>query len=197
MLRYISKRNSGLVIAGVALVGVCLETNTFPQWKQHCPLVAGSNLMKQLISTRLVSHCEYGTSDVKQPFKTTQSGLKYRDLNVVDKSGSEEATNRIMYASKGDIVIVHYTGWLEGFDSDQKFDSSYDRDSPLIFQVGVGQVIPGWDEGLLTDLRVGIQRELIIPSTLAYAEYGVPGVIPPYATLYFRVELKGVHPIRR
>ncbi len=80
------------------MVGICQETNNFRQ----CPFVADSNLMKQLISTRLVSHCEYGTSDVKQPFKTTQSGLKYRDLNVVDKSGSKEATNRIVYARKGE-----------------------------------------------------------------------------------------------
>lgn len=144
-------------------------------------------------------------------FQTTKTGLQYRDISTTSvseettttsqpsstSSSSSTSQSKVLFAQQGDVVIVHYTGWLEGFDSSYKFDSSYDRGSPLIFQVGVGQVIPGWDEGLLTNLKVGTQRELIIPSSLAYGEDGIAGVIPPNATLYFRVQLVGVYPIRR
>lgn len=87
---------------------------------------------------------------------------------------------------------VHYTGWLDDFESEKKFDSSYDRRSPLSFPVGTRKVIAGWDEGILTDLKVGGKRNLIIPPELGYGSRGAGGVIPPNAKLYFSIELVGI-----
>lgn len=94
----------------------------------------------------------------------------------------------------GNTIQVHYTGWLNGFDSKQKFDSSVDRGEPLTFTVGKGQVIAGWDEALLTDMPVGSIREVIIPPQLGYGARGAGNVIPPNATLYFRMELVSISP---
>lgn len=109
---------------------------------------------------------------------TTASGLKYSDL-VVGKGASPVAGKR---------VKVHYTGTLE---NGKKFDSSVDRNEPFSFVIGVGQVIPGWDEGVMT-MKVGGKRKLIIPSKLGYGASGAGGVIPPNATLLFDVELLDV-----
>jgi peptidylprolyl isomerase len=114
--------------------------------------------------------------------KTTESGLKYVDTKVGDGASPVP----------GDTVRVHYTGWLESFESEKKFDSSYDRRSPLVFRVGTGQVIKGWDEALLTDMKVGTVRNVIIPAALGYGSRGAGGVIPPGATLYFKMELVGI-----
>jgi peptidylprolyl isomerase len=115
-------------------------------------------------------------------YTTTDSGLKYLDL----KEGTGEVPK------PGDIVRVHYTGWLDGFESEKKFDSSYDRRSPLSFPVGAKRVIAGWDEGILTNLKVGGKRNLIIPPDLGYGSRGAGGVIPPNAVLYFTIELVGI-----
>ena len=109
---------------------------------------------------------------------TTASGLKYIDTQV-----GSGATPK-----KGQTVRVHYTGTLA---SGQKFDSSVDRGEPFEFQIGVGQVIKGWDEGVLSR-KVGGKRTLIVPSNLGYGSRGVGGVIPPDAELHFDVELLGV-----
>jgi peptidylprolyl isomerase len=111
-------------------------------------------------------------------YTTTDSGLKYYDF----EAGSGEAVQ------SGQQVEVHYTGWLE---DGTMFDSSLLRGQGFVFPVGVGQVIPGWDEGVLT-MKVGGKRQLVIPAALAYGESGAGGVIPPNATLSFEVELLGV-----
>ncbi len=91
----------------------------------------------------------------------------------------------------GQSVKVHYTGWLDDFESPKKFDSSYDRGKPLSFRAGVGQVIAGWDEALL-QMKIGEKRNVIIPPGLGYGARGAGGVIPPNATLYFTMELKSI-----
>jgi FKBP-type peptidyl-prolyl cis-trans isomerase FkpA len=108
----------------------------------------------------------------------TETGLRYEDMR--EGTGAE--------AMPGQIVTVHYTGWLP--DGTQ-FDSSRDYDQPFQTPIGVGRVIGGWDEGI-PGMRVGGQRKLVIPPALAYGESGAGGVIPPNATLVFDVELLDV-----
>lgn len=92
-------------------------------------------------------------------------------------------------AVAGKRVTVHYTGWLT---DGTKFDSSKDRGQPFTFQLGGGQVIKGWDQGV-AGMKVGGIRKLTIPSDLGYGARGAGGVIPPNATLVFEVELLGVN----
>ena len=83
---------------------------------------------------------------------------------------------------------MHYTGTLE---DGKKFDSSYDRSEPFKFQIGVGQVIRGWEEGVL-GMCAGEKRRLIVPPELGYGDQGAGDIIPGGATLHFDVELMGV-----
>ncbi|SFW14492.1 peptidylprolyl isomerase [Cellulophaga fucicola] len=112
-------------------------------------------------------------------FEETASGLRYK---VIQKGTSG------VKAESGKTVSVHYEGSLT---SGQVFDSSYKRNEPIDFQLGVGQVIPGWDEGIAL-LEVGDKARFVIPSNLAYGSAGAGGVIPPNASLIFDVELMGV-----
>ncbi|WP_299334669.1 peptidylprolyl isomerase [uncultured Psychroserpens sp.] len=111
-------------------------------------------------------------------FDETKSGLRYQIIQKGDGKAAEA----------GKMVSVHYKGQLA---DGTVFDSSYKRNAPLDFQVGVGQVIPGWDEGICL-LNVGDKARLVIPSDLAYGAAGAGGVIPPNATLVFDVELMDV-----
>lgn len=108
-------------------------------------------------------------------FKKTDSGLRYQIIQ--DGNGAK--------AEKGKTVSVHYKGQLS---DGTVFDSSYKRNQPIDFALGVGQVIPGWDEGIGL-LKVGDKARLVIPSHLGYGSAGAGGVIPPNATLIFDVEL--------
>ena len=112
-------------------------------------------------------------------FKTTASGLKY----AIITPGKGAA------AKKGQMVTVHYTGWLQ--KDGKKFDSSVDRKEPFSFSLGAGDVIKGWDEGV-QGMKVGGVRKLTIPPTLGYGSRGAGGAIPANATLVFDVELLGV-----
>lgn len=112
---------------------------------------------------------------VASGFQETASGLRYQ---IIQKGSGAQA-------QKGQRVKVHYEGSLV---SGVVFDSSYKRNEPIAFQVGVGQVIPGWDEGILL-LKIGDKARFVIPSNLGYGSAGAGGVIPPNAILIFDVEL--------
>ena len=108
----------------------------------------------------------------------TVSGLEYDDIQ--EGTGASPQT--------GQTAVVHYTGTLT---DGRKFDSSHDRGQPFSFPLGMGRVIKGWDEGVAS-MKVGGTRKLTIPAELGYGARGVPGVIPPNATLVFEVELLDV-----
>ena len=105
----------------------------------------------------------------------TESGLKYK---IIQKGKGD-------FPEKGDKVVVHYTGKLE---DGTVFDSSYQRNEPIVFPLGMGRVIKGWDEGIAL-LKKGSSAKLVIPSELGYGSRGAGGVIPPNTSLIFEVEL--------
>jgi peptidylprolyl isomerase len=109
---------------------------------------------------------------------TTASGLKYVD--ILEGTGENPRV--------GQTVVVHYIGRLE---NGKKFDSSYDRNQPTEFKLGIGHVIKGWDEGLMS-MKVGGKRTLLIPPTLGFGPRGRPPDVPGNATVVFEVELLGV-----
>ena len=108
-------------------------------------------------------------------FAVAANGLKQADLVIGDGPTP----------MLGQLIVVHYTGWLQ---DGGKFDSSIDYGEPFTFNLGMGQVIGGWDQGLV-GMKVGGKRQLVVPPELAYGETGAGGVIPPNATLIFEVEL--------
>ena len=119
------------------------------------------------------------TNTTKSTMIKTASGLQYQD----------EVVGTGAVAKTGQTVTVHYTGTLE---NSKKFDSSYDRNSPFVFKLGVGEVIKGWDEGV-AGMKVGGKRKLIIPAALGYGAQNVGnGLIPPNSVLLFDVELVAV-----
>lgn len=109
---------------------------------------------------------------------TTASGLRYTD--IVEGTGPSPRP--------GQSAAVHYTGTLE---NGTQFDTSRDGDPPYAFSIGRGEVIKGWDEGIMT-MKVGGRRRLVIPPALAYGAAGRPPTIPPNSTLVFDVELMAV-----
>ena len=111
-------------------------------------------------------------------FESTDSGLRYQ---IIQKGNGTKA-------EKGKTVSVHYKGSLT---DGTVFDSSYKRNAPIDFALGMGQVIAGWDEGISL-LNVGSKARFVIPSDLGYGARGAGGVIPPDATLIFDVELMDV-----
>ena len=128
-----------------------------------------------------------GCSDQTSPTSSSESvsALVKKDVKVGD--GDE--------AARGDMISVHYTGWLYDQSAThhkgKKFDSSRDRGQPFGFKLGAGRVIDGWDQGVV-GMKVGGQRTLTIPSSLGYGARGAGGKIPPNATLVFDVELLNI-----
>ena len=123
------------------------------------------------------------TSDVQE----TESGL------IIEYVSKPEKCEK--FAKKGDKLTMHYTGRLDSFEDgvDNIFDSSLKRE-PLEFQIGVGKVVKGWDEGIL-GMCIGEKRKLTVPPHLGYGKRGKPEAfrpIPGSATLYFEVKLLGI-----
>lgn len=140
-------------------------------------------------STLLLVGCESNSADkqnakeqegnVAMARQKTSSGLEYEIIQ--EGTGASPA--------KGKPVTVHYTGWLDNNGQPgTKFDSSVDRGQPFTFVIGIGQVIAGWDEGVM-GMKVGEKRRLTIPANLGYGARGAGRIIPPNATLIFDVEL--------
>ena len=119
---------------------------------------------------------EAALNKLAEGFEQTKSGLRYK---ITHKSNSGKKPQR------GKNVAVHYVGKLT---DDTVFDNSYGRGEPIEFPIGIGYVIPGWDEGIQL-LEEGDKATFVIPSYLAYGEAGAGGVIPPNANLIFDVEL--------
>ncbi|CAB3233671.1 unnamed protein product [Arctia plantaginis] len=117
----------------------------------------------------VITHVVIGSSAPKK----LQIGVKKRPAECLIKS------------KKGDLLHMHYTGTLE---DGTEFDSSIPRGNPLTFTLGSGQVIKGWDQGLI-GMCEGEQRKLVIPPELAYGAAGAPPKIPQSATLTFHVDL--------
>jgi FKBP-type peptidyl-prolyl cis-trans isomerase FkpA len=113
---------------------------------------------------------------------TTTSGTQFSQTDLVVGTGTQ--------AASGNLVTVSYTGWLfDGARTDGK-GSQFDSSQSFPFRLGTGQVIPGWDQGVV-GMRIGGQRRLVIPPSLAYGTAG-RAPIPPNATLVFDVALLAV-----
>lgn len=138
-----------------------------------------------ILSLLLVFGCSGAQNSPASKSQSKKEGQKpmQTELQISDTVVGTGAT-----PSKGQRVKVHYTGTLR---DGTKFDSSWDRGVPFEFVIGVGQVIKGWDEGVMT-MKVGGKRKLIIPPSLGYGAKGYSDVIPPNAELHFEIELLDV-----
>jgi FKBP-type peptidyl-prolyl cis-trans isomerase len=122
----------------------------------------------------------------------TACGGNTENTSVTQLISQDDVVGTGAEAQSGRVVTVHYTGWL--YDQTRpdrrgnKFDSSRDRNEPFSFNLGGGEVIRGWDEGV-AGMKVGGRRTLTIPPDMGYGARGAGGVIPPNATLLFDVEL--------
>lgn len=148
-----------------------------------------------LLATSLVTAACGGPApagDASAP-GATQAPTAAADVNTLGKN--DRTAGAGAEARPGMMVSVHYTGWLYDPSAPEtrgrKFDSSKDRGQPFEFQLGKGDVIAGWDEGV-AGMKVGGTRILTIPSAMGYGARGAGADIPPNAGLVFEVELLGV-----
>ncbi len=147
-------------------------------------IIAALLFINKITQPKTISSPE-PTPDTNQSLNTVkETAMDVNELIIEDiATGSGEAVK------SGDTVTIDYTGTL--LDG-TKFDSSIDRGTPFTTQIGVGQVIQGWDEGVV-GMQVGGKRKLTIPSSMGYGPNGIPGVIPGGAALVFEVELISIN----
>eukprot|EP01029_Cantina_marsupialis_P027612 TRINITY_DN773089_c0_g1_i1.p1 TRINITY_DN773089_c0_g1~~TRINITY_DN773089_c0_g1_i1.p1 ORF type:complete len:265 (-),score=107.68 TRINITY_DN773089_c0_g1_i1:214-1008(-) len=122
---------------------------------------------------------------VDHPMEFDIELISIEDAPELVKTVVTEGDNET-FPKVGDQLVMHYAGRLAS--NDEKFDSSYDRGTPFEFTIGVGQVIKGWDEGVMK-MSVGEKAEIFIPSEMGYGVMGAPPSIPPHSDLIFEVEL--------
>ncbi|MCE7914175.1 MAG: FKBP-type peptidyl-prolyl cis-trans isomerase [Nitrosomonas sp. PRO4] len=127
-----------------------------------------------------------------------QMVFAYKDMAADGEPQFQKIDNKVGNGEEAEIgktVSVHYTGWLYDENAPdkkgKKFDSSIDRNEHFSFMLGAGRVIKGWDKGV-EGMKIGGQRTLIIPPSMAYGSRGAGNVIPPNSTLIFDVELIGL-----
>jgi FKBP-type peptidyl-prolyl cis-trans isomerase FkpA len=128
-------------------------------------------------------------------FTLPQAAFAYKEAAATDGPQFQKIDTKVGTGEEADIgqtVSVHYTGWLYDENAPdkkgKKFDSSFDRNEYFSFMLGAGRVIKGWDKGV-TGMKVGGQRTLIVPPSMAYGAQGAGNIIPTNATLIFDVEL--------
>ena len=148
--------------------------------------------VSRIVAITLAALFAFSTTVVSAEPQKEKTAMK---KSITELEIKDHVVGKGTEAIAGTNVAVHYTGWLydpskpEGHGN--KFDSSVDRGEPFTFMLGGGQVIRGWDEGV-AGMKEGGKRTLIIPSSMGYGARGAGGVIPPYATLVFDVELLDV-----
>lgn len=143
-------------------------------------VIISSLVTYTLVSKKINKLPKEASHTMESSKKTLPSGLEYTILAEGTGADSPNAGRK---------VTVHYTGWLNNDGQPgKKFDSSVDRNAPFSFTIGVGQVIKGWDEGVMS-MKKGEKRRLFIPATLGYGSRGAGAIIPPNADLIFDVEL--------
>ena len=147
-----------------------------------------------VVSAFLLVHCKNAKNTVSTT--TTVGKTKMERIKTASGHALEYEILKEGYGASpktGSTVTVHYTGWLNknGQPSGNSFDSSHKRNQPFVFQIGVGMVIKGWDEGVMS-MKIGEKRRLYIPSALGYGARGAGSAIPGNADLIFDVELISV-----
>ena len=162
-------------------------------------------MLNVFLSILFVSVVFAGGYYFKDNFLKVENGNKINNNLIMNNQEQNNLKIEILKEGSGveikngDKAAMHYTGTLE---TGQKFDSSLDRGQPFEFVLGVGQVIKGWDMGVLGmnpthkimgGMKVGEKRKLTIPYEFAYGEAGIPGIIPPKSTLIFEVELLNIN----
>ncbi len=175
------------LIAGASACGPNAEADAFAKARQNATAITAQNAAAAALALTpgevvappeppppAADEAALTLQEVEGAVQETTSGLKYVDV--------EPGTGAI--PRSGQTVAVHYSGWLT---NGLRFDSSYERNQPLRFELGAGRVIKGWDEGV-GSMRVGGKRRLIIPPELGYGAIG-NGPIPPNATIIFDVQL--------
>lgn len=173
--------NKTIIIAGVAvlaIIGIVFTLN-----KTKAPTTEVTTQQTKQTQETAEPTTEASTQSSENIINSNNNNSMELKIEITQK-GSGERT-----VKPGDNISVQYTGKLT---DGTKFDSSYDRNQPFEFTIGTGQVIRGWDEGLM-GMQVGEKRTLTIPSDMGYGAAGAGGVIPPNATLIFDVELVAIN----